>query len=173
MHVVGLASFPLSKSAVYMPSPHSLTDAMAFEAKLGIRNIVLVQPSFYGTDNSCLLESLRQLGSTHARAIVVFDPENINQDTLEEWHSLGVRRVRLNLRSSANPWDRPKILQALKQYADLIKPLGWVLQLYAELEVAEWIEDLVPALGIKVCFDHFGYPELPVSHEDYAHFEIL
>ena len=74
MHVVDPRVFPLSKDAQYQPSPHTLDDAHAFLNQLGIEKMVIVQPSIYGNDNSCTLDGLRRLGTTHGRAVVQFDP---------------------------------------------------------------------------------------------------
>ena len=91
MHVVEPHRFLVSKEAVYQPSTHTLADALAFASTLGLENLVLVQPSVYGTDNSCLLAALADLGPARSRGIVVVDPSNIQSGTLDEWHALGVR----------------------------------------------------------------------------------
>lgn len=66
MHVFGPHSLD-SPTAPYHPIPSSLSQALAFESILGISNIVLVQPSCYGNDNSYLLSARRQLGDRRAR----------------------------------------------------------------------------------------------------------
>ena len=160
MHVMDLSVFPLSPTAQYTPSSHTLDEAMAFEAKIGLRNIVLVQPSFYGTDNGCLLEALQRLGPNCARAVVVVDPRVVSQDTLSEWHELGVRGVRLNLKTTSQSWDRAKVRSETHSYVDLVRHRDWVLQLCAPLDMVEWVFDIIRDSGIKVCFDHFGNPNL-------------
>lgn len=168
MHVVDIASFPLAASAPYRPSAYTLDDALAFEAKLGLGKIVIIQPSFYGFDNSCLLDTLRRLGTSRARGVVVFDPENTSHATLKEWHALGVRGVRLNLQSTSESWDREKIRQVVRRYAEAVKPYGWVMQIYSELKVVSWIADIIETTGVKACFDHFAHP--PLSDEDSSAF---
>lgn len=160
IHVVDLTNYPLSPNALYIPSSHSLSQAVAFEASLGIENFVLVQPSFYGEDNSCMLDALLRLGPERARAVVVFDSLTISPSVLHKWHTSGVRGVRVNLISRNNPLSEAELLNLLNQYADLIRPLGWVLQIFAPLDVIATLEHIVPKLQVKVCFDHFGHPTL-------------
>lgn len=160
MHVLEPQRYPVAANAVYQPSSHPLSEAMAVEASLGIENIVLVQPSIYGTDNSCLLEALRQIGVSRGRGVVVIDPTNVNLQTLSEWHALGVRGVRVNLKSVGKVMSEHELAETLLQHAELVRPLGWIIQLWVPLHMLPVIERLVPQLGVKVCIDHFGGPEL-------------
>ncbi|KLJ07280.1 hypothetical protein EMPG_17227 [Blastomyces silverae] len=178
MHIVEPSSrYPLSATAAYTPSePHSLSDALAFESTLGIRNLVLVQPSIYGYDNSCLLDGLKRLGPRHGRGVVCFDAAAIideerrrgrgnddDEGTLATWHRLGVRGVRLNLVSVPQQLSAGELQRMLHQYADIIRDLGWVLQLYTPMETLPHLVPIVPQLGVKVCLDHFAKPTLPPS----------
>ena len=70
MHVVEPMKYPLAERPQYTPSTFTLGDAMRFEKSVGVRNIVLVQPSIYGTDNSCLLAALRELGADRGRGVL-------------------------------------------------------------------------------------------------------
>ncbi|KAL2831458.1 hypothetical protein BDW59DRAFT_169720 [Aspergillus cavernicola] len=160
MHVTDPQRYPLATDAQYTPKPHSLTDALEFETSIGLRNIVLVQPSIYGTDNSCMLVALMALGPQHARAVVTFDPETINHSTLEEWHKLGVRGVRVNTQSVGRDMGEEELIETLQKYAEVIQPYKWVLQLYVLLRMAIVLEKIVPELGVRVCVDHFGCPDL-------------
>jgi 2-pyrone-4,6-dicarboxylate lactonase len=49
-----------------------------------------VQPSFYGTDNSALLDGLDRLG-TLGRGVAVVDPAVMPRETLADFHRRGVR----------------------------------------------------------------------------------
>ncbi|KAL5335043.1 hypothetical protein BJX70DRAFT_410760 [Aspergillus crustosus] len=159
MHVTDPANYPLTKDALYTPKPHLLPEALAFEASIGIQNIVLVQPSIYGTDNTCMLNALRTLGPRHGRAVVTFDPETITSATLRDWHKLGVRGVRVNTQSVGRHMSDEELVTTLHRYADIIRPLDWVLQLYVPLATATVLEKVVPELGVRVCLDHFGAPD--------------
>jgi len=92
--------------------------------------MVFVQPSIYANDNSCMLDALRAIGPRRARAVVSFDPLTTPSHTLREWHAIGVRGVRLNLQSTGKEMGAQDLSAALLQYANAIRPLHWVLQLY-------------------------------------------
>ncbi|THY54644.1 amidohydrolase [Aureobasidium pullulans] len=159
MHVTS-PDYPLAKTAAYKPSLHSLDHAMAFEKTIAINNIVLVQPSIYGNDNSCLLDALKEIGPERGRGVVAFDPDDIASDTLKQWHALGVRGVRLNFKSTNKPFDPEVVKKTLRKYADIVKPLDWVVELFIDLEQLRFITDVVPELGVKVCIAHFGAPDM-------------
>ncbi|KAL4919631.1 hypothetical protein BDW62DRAFT_199644 [Aspergillus aurantiobrunneus] len=160
MHVVDPVEYPLAEGALYTPKPHRLSQALRFEASTGIRNIVLVQPSIYRTDNSCLLDALRTLGPRHGRAVVAFDCDTIDALTLEKWHGWGVRGVRVNTQSIGKHMGEDELATTLRRHANIIRPYNWVLQLYVPLATAVVLERIVPELGLRVCLDHFGAPDL-------------
>ncbi|EXJ66844.1 uncharacterized protein A1O5_10039 [Cladophialophora psammophila CBS 110553] len=161
MHVVDPTRFPLTANAQYKPHPHTLADAKAFYSKYGIENMVLVQPSIYGDDNSCMLEALDELTPQHGRAVVGLNPETIDTETLEKWHAIGVRGARLNLVSVSREVNEDELRAELQSYAKALRPFNWVLQLYVPLKLALPLVHIVPDLGVKVCIDHFGSPVLP------------
>lgn len=171
MHVFDPDAYPLSPEAAYTPKPHTLPSALAFEASLGLDNIVLVQPSVYGTDNTCLLDALHRLGPRRARAVVALDlpatTTTTSPSTLRAWHAAGVRAVRINLVSPAESatTTTPDLAAAaaaaqhlLRSHADAVRPLGWAVQLYVPLALLDALEPLVPGLGVRVVVDHMGQP---------------
>ncbi|EGD95760.1 hypothetical protein TESG_03226 [Trichophyton tonsurans CBS 112818] len=164
MHIVNPEKYPLAPDAQYVPPIHTLSDAMTFESSVGIKNIVLVQPSIYGFDNSCMLDGLKELGPKQGRAVVSLDPANPpSYDTLKSWNQWGVRGVRLNLQSVGKEMSAGELKEVMHKYADIIRPYGWVLQLYIALQHVPPLVDIVPRLGVTVCLDHFGSPKLPIS----------
>ena len=152
--------------APYQPIPSTVSHARAFESSLGLRNIVLVQPSCYRYDNSYLLAALRQIGDRRARGVVAFDPYNTDLETLRQWHQLGVRGVRLNLKSVDATIDRQAFEKLLRSYANIIRPIDWVLQLYIPMDLVQWLEDFATELNVKICLDHFGSPDLSSQSPD-------
>ncbi|WEW54689.1 hypothetical protein PRK78_000111 [Emydomyces testavorans] len=166
MHIIDPQRYPLAANAQYQPQTHTLSEATQFESTLGIPNLVLVQPSIYGLDNSCLLDALRELGPHHrGRGVVVIDPPNIRPDTLRAWHQLGVRGARLNLQSVGTQLSAEALARSVRQHADIIRALGWVLQLYIPLSSVPALVDVVPGLGVRVCLDHFASPALPATSD--------
>ncbi|KAJ4374540.1 hypothetical protein N0V86_007409 [Didymella sp. IMI 355093] len=134
---------------------------MSFEKTVGISNIVLVQPSIYGNDNSCLLNALRAIGPHHGRGVVGIDPDTIRPEELEEWHKLGVRGVRLNLKSTNVQFTEASLRDTLKRYEKAIKPLNWVLELFIGMEHIPILDRIAEDLSVRLCIAHFGAPKLP------------
>ena len=162
MHIMDGERYPnYSRQNYTLSERYTLSAALAFESTLGIERIVIVQPSCYGTDNSCVIDALRELGPTRGRGVVVFDPDEITESTLREWHQCGVRGVRVNLQSVDKKLDNAELSKLLERYAALIGPLGWVIQFYVPLHVISELEGIVSTLKVRVCFDHFGQPSVP------------
>ena len=120
----------------------------------GTSNGVLVQPSFLGTDNSYLVDCLKQVGG-RLRGIAVVDPA-VSADELRSLDRAGVVGIRLNLVGQPLPelasdeWKR--------LLAD-VKAMGWQVEIQrnaADLAV------LVPHLldhGVAVVLDHYALPD--------------
>lgn len=166
MHVVDPIRYPLAAGAVYQPSSHSLDDALAFQASLGIQKMVLVQPSIYGQDNTCLLDALERAGSHRARGVVVCDPKVTTHEQLSQWHRAGVRGIRLNYASDPITMSFETMRHALLENANMIRPFDWVLQIYLPMEAMSILEAIVPELDVRLCIDHMGKPTLGKSCED-------
>lgn len=155
MHVFG----PLDRYPC-VPHPHyTLPDGALghFQKLLGVldlQNFVIVQPSFYGTDNRCLLDALAEAGAP-ARGVVMIEPET-PQSELERWHGLGVRGVRLDLfKRSAEPLA---VIQAyINEMAAKVAPLGWHLQFYAPGWIVRDLIDFLQTLQTEFVIDHMGY----------------
>ena len=63
VHVVGpIERYPQLPTRTYLAGPAPLNDLRARAVARGISRFVIVQPSFYGTDNTLLLETLDSLG---------------------------------------------------------------------------------------------------------------
>ena len=160
MHVFDLENYDLIPNAIYRPNSYSLEQALEFEATVGIKNIVLVQPSIYGNDNGCLLDALKELGPKRGRGVVAFDPSTTTAEQLQEWHELGVRGARFNVQSSGRTLDPEELAKLLHQYADAVRPLGWVMQAYVPMHLIDLLEPIIPTLGVRFCIDHIGHPNL-------------
>lgn len=155
VHVFGdPRKFPLDPSRIYTPG---LADAEAlrlFRAKHGIGRTVVVQPSVYGEDNSCLLDMLVYFGES-VRGIVSLQPD-VDRSVLLEYQAAGVRGVRLNLETTAHKDDPGIAKRRLEQAARQIKGLGWHLQIYTNLAVIASIGEVISSLPVPVVVDHFG-----------------
>ena len=72
VHVIGAtACYPLVPDRAYTPPEASVEDLKTVHRALHLQRVV-VQPSFYGTDNSCTLDAIKSIGGS-ARGIAVID----------------------------------------------------------------------------------------------------
>ncbi|KAK6506241.1 hypothetical protein TWF506_011160 [Arthrobotrys conoides] len=164
VHVVGdEARYPLHPSHPYRPKPASLASLQTFNTNLhsNITHPVIVSLSVYANDNRCLLDALSDLKtqSAIARGVVGIDPHTIPDSELFQMHELGVRGVRLNLKSSLVELSKPEFEKILYRYADRLKPLKtWALQIHLSLPQVALISDIIPKLGVTTIIDHLAVP---------------
>jgi hypothetical protein len=98
-------------------------------------NIVIVQPSPYGTDNSLILDKLVEYQAEKTprkvRAIAVIDPDNITDIELDRMHQLGVRGIRVNTEATGEKVDYGKVQAQIQRVVVKISTLeNWRCQLY-------------------------------------------
>jgi predicted TIM-barrel fold metal-dependent hydrolase len=115
--------------------------------------VVVVQASAYGTDNSCMLDALKQFGSA-ARGIAVID-DKIPESALDAMEHAGVRGIRINL-ETVGQTDPAVARQSFQAAVERIKNRKWQIGIYTRLSVIEAIKDQVAASPVTVVFDHFG-----------------
>ena len=72
VHIFDPAGFAYASNRVYTPPEATIADLRELQAALHFERVVIVTPSIYGTDNSCTLDAIRQLGA-RARGIAVID----------------------------------------------------------------------------------------------------
>jgi predicted TIM-barrel fold metal-dependent hydrolase len=120
----------------------------------GMSNGVLVQPSFLGTDNSYLVESLKTSGG-RLRGIAVVDP-SVTADELRALDRAGVVGIRLNLVGQSLPDLAAGEWKAL---LGNVKSMGWQVELQRN---ASDLALLAPQLldhGVPVVLDHYALPD--------------
>src|SRR5262245_60885982 len=96
-HVFGPADrYPYDASDLRYRPPHEpLSAYLKLARRLGFARFVLVQPSAYGMDNSCMLDAMAEMAPQVRRGIVHLDEETAPDRQLAEWHRHGVRGVRV------------------------------------------------------------------------------
>ncbi|MGI4797977.1 MAG: amidohydrolase family protein [Janthinobacterium lividum] len=157
VHIIGPPDqYPMVPGRAYTPPQSTVAQLLALRRELGLSRTVLIQPSFYGTDNRALLEGLKQLNGT-ARGIAVLDP-SVPDTELAALDMAGIRGVRLNIESSGGR-DPREVTGALGRFAKRLAPLGWHIQIYATLAVIARIAPDLADLPVPVVFDHFGMPD--------------
>jgi predicted TIM-barrel fold metal-dependent hydrolase len=139
-----LYTFPDGTTAQYL----AMTEA------LGIGRMILVQPTFYGTDNTLLTDTLKRLGPRCGGVVRI--EESATDAELDAFHQLGVRAIRLDLFARAS-WPTPEIIGYIRRMAARATPRGWHLQFYTPGAI---VRDLLPFLAdLEDTFviDHMGY----------------
>ncbi|WP_232532980.1 MULTISPECIES: amidohydrolase family protein [Ramlibacter] len=153
-HVVGdRVAYPMVAERHYTPGPAPHAALLEHLERNGLERVVLVQPSFYGTDNRCLLDSLERLQG-RGRGIAVVDAQ-CTATELADLHARGVRGLRVNVESAGI--RAPDALQdSLLRWADRIGPLGWHLQVYAAPATIAALAPFLARLPVPVVLDHFA-----------------
>lgn len=154
VHVVGdRARYPMVSDRHYTPGPASVKDLKHHMASLSLTRAVIVQPSVYGTDNTCMLDGLRGLEGA-GRGVAVLS-EDASDAQLHDLHVSGVRGLRLNLESVGSR-DTQRMREDMQAWAQRLAPLGWHLQVFASLDVIAEGAPIFDALPVPVVLDHFA-----------------
>jgi predicted TIM-barrel fold metal-dependent hydrolase len=162
VHVVGdPAHYPMLPSRPYTAGLATVGDLRAHLARIGFQRAVIIQPSFYGTDNRCLLDALHEMEGD-ARGIAVLDL-SVSDAELARMDEEGVRGIRLNLESHGLGAGAD-LQGTLERWAQRIADLGWHLQVYAAWSVIQSCLPWLGALPVPVVIDHFGL--VPVAGEE-------
>jgi predicted TIM-barrel fold metal-dependent hydrolase len=154
VHIVGdPGQFPLSPTRTYRPGIAELATLERAARPLGIDRFVIVQPSFYGTDNSALLQALDTLGE-RGRGIAVVDPARVPGAELAAMAARNVRGLRINLYSS--PGEPGALAEAFTAQADLARPHGWHVEVIAPIAVLAQAAPILESSPVPVVIDHYG-----------------
>ncbi len=152
VHVFDPKRFPYWQGRTYTPEPATVAELRQVLQALKLERVVVVQGTPYGTDNSCVVASVRELGS-RGRGVAIID-EKTPEAALDDMHQAGVRGVRLSLNAAADP---ATARQRLKMTVDRLKTRkNWSLQLSANAATYEILRDELMALPMTLVVDHFG-----------------
>jgi predicted TIM-barrel fold metal-dependent hydrolase len=156
-HIIGdPATFPFAADRVYTPETASPEEMSALHRALHIQRVVIVTPSFYGTDNSATLYGMKARGG-NARGVAVID-ERTGESELTTMDRAGITGVRINL-ATVGQTDPIVARRRFQSSIHRIRHLGWHIQMNTNLNVISGLKDLVAASPLPVVFDHFGGAE--------------
>lgn len=149
------ATAPAVAGARYRPVYEAALAALrARWADAGITHGVLVQPSFFGADNSELLAALAS-DPRHLRGVAAVHPL-FDDTSLRRMHAAGVRAIRLNLRGIGD-WGQYAKPSWGALFA-LVHSLGWRVEVFVDPGHAPDVVPILAAIPIPVVFDHFAVP---------------
>jgi predicted TIM-barrel fold metal-dependent hydrolase len=153
VHVIGPKQrFPLARERSYTPKDALAYELKAMLARLGMARVVLVQPSFYRTDNSCMLDAMAQMDD--ARGVAVLAPQTGDEE-LDALDEQGIRGLRVNIASTGNPPIKT-IKADITAAANLCERHGWHVQMFVNAATLEALAPFVAGLPVHTVFDHFG-----------------
>lgn len=156
VHVVGPLQRAPQASGRHYTAAEASVDELRSVVPAEVSRFVVVQPSFYGTDNQVTLDAVAALQGK-GRAVIVIDPRTATAAQLEDFHARGVRGLRINL-NSALADDAREIAGELALHGPLAQAMGWHLELVLPLDTLVRTSDLIAAAPVPVVIDHFGLP---------------
>ena len=155
-HVFGPSDvYPYDPGRSYTPpdAPYAVYRKML--DVLGVERACLVQPSVHGTDNTAMLDAIKESGGAF-RGIAVIE-SGVTDAELQRLHDGGVRGLRLNLQ-----FDGRNALEGIDRTAERIAPMGWHLQFLANIANFADVLSGLRQLPVDVLFDHLGH--MPTTH---------
>jgi predicted TIM-barrel fold metal-dependent hydrolase len=169
-HIHGpVDQFPWFAGRVYTPELALPEEMAQMHAKLGVKRVVIVTPSVYGTDNAATLWGMKARGND-ARGVVVIGDKTSEAD-LDAMHAAGVRGIRINLNTGGTN-DPVVARQRFKTGVDRLKTRGWHVQIYTNLAMIAELKDDIANSPIPVVCDHFGGAKAALG-PDQPHFADL
>src|SRR4051812_14215430 len=156
VHIVGpTGRYPQIATRTYLAGEAPLDALRRLGAARGITRFVIVQASFYGADNTLLLESLDALGPG-GRGVAVIDPARTPAATLSELARRGVRGLRLNLYSTAAGRDVKRLDDTFSTLAMVAASLNWHVEVIANSDVLIAAGEVFARSPVPVVLDHYG-----------------
>src|SRR5216684_9211994 len=148
MHIYD-SRFPIAPNATLKPADAKPDDYRLLQKRIGTTRNVVVQPSTYGTDNSCTLDGMAKLGSA-VRGVAVVDTI-VSDAELKRLNGLGVRGIRFNLVQAG-----ATTVEMLEPLSKRVNDLGWHVQIHMLGDGIVKIEDTLQRLPSPIVFDHMG-----------------
>jgi D-galactarolactone isomerase len=155
--------FPVAPYATLKPGDATVDDYRLLQKRTGTTRNVVVNPSTYGTDNSCTLDAMAKIGAT-ARGVAVVDA-SVTDAELKRLHDLGIRGIRFNLVQSG-----ATTIDMLEPLSKRVNDLGWHVQIHMLGDAIVENASLFERLPSPIVFDHLARIPEPAGtdHPAYA-----
>jgi len=151
VHIVGPPDrYPQVAERTYLADIATLKQLGNVSSTRAVRRFVIVQPSFYGVDNSLLLESLDALAGRGC-GVGVINPRVTSARTLATYAAQGVRGLRINLYS---PLREKAPLS--HRFSGIANELNWHIEVIASLSTLSENATLLEKSPVPVVIDHYG-----------------
>jgi len=135
----------------------------------GVTSALLTAPSFYGPDNTLLLQALDD-AKGRLRGTVIVDPAVITRQALTAMRDRGACGVRLNWIRRDNLPDSASA-DYLKLF-ETLRDLDMHVEVFLEGELLKQVVPNIQRGGPKIVIDHFGHPD-PKMGGDSEGFQYL
>ncbi len=153
VHIVGPTDrYPQLANRTYLAGVATVDELESSAAPNGVGRFVIVQPSFYGTDNRLLLQSLNVLAG-RSRGVAVIDQATSRQ-ALVGFVEQGVRGLRLNLYSRIGD-DTPLDLR-IKAIEEPAHATNCHIEVIAPLKMLAENARLLARSRVPIVIDHYG-----------------
>ena len=156
MHVFGPAEgYPAATGARYTLPQASAQSYARTAAAIGIERAVFVQPSFYGSDNSFLLDQLDLYPDTR-RGVVIIGHDTSSTE-LSAWNARGVRAMRLDFfKARADGSSIRELERNLLCSCDRAAQLGWSVDLYVPGAICWALAPVFEEASCPLTIAHMG-----------------
>lgn len=130
----------------------TVPDYRLLQQRIGTTRTVIVQPKNFGTDNTCTLDAIAQLGIANARGIAVVHP-SVTDEQLRVLDAGGIRGLRFSI---WNPADTVTTVDMIEPLAKRIQAFGWHVQLHMSSDQLVANAALFDRLPCPMVIDHMG-----------------
>lgn len=155
-HILGpIAKYAYSPARVYTPPDCLLSDYQKMLATLGVERAVLVQPSVYGSDNSVMLDAMKDAGSAFRGVAVV--ENDISNAALKALNATGVRGVRVNIVDVKDRKPGTLPMTELTALATRIAPMGWHMEFLMHCDEFPDMDRTFTDFPVDIVLGHLGY----------------
>jgi predicted TIM-barrel fold metal-dependent hydrolase len=158
-HIFEPDRFPFAEGRHFTPSRASFEQLKSFEESIGVEHVCIAHGFSYGADCTSLLYYLERFAG-HARGICVLDLDTVTNELLDQYHTAGVRSIRLDF-FRHNAIDSVDVqARLMKQTAERLvqwgKP-GWSIQIQQpHLDFWPRLSEVIRQSPIPVVVDHFA-----------------
>lgn len=152
VHIYGpQEKYPHGPEPGYIPNPATMEQLRAMLKVIGCDRAVIVQPSYYGYDNSCTVDAV--VASAGRFRGVASVPPDVGDAELERLWKAGIRGIRMNLKGNNGQADT----SILKPLAERLKGTGMHMQLYFYADRMPRLDEDLAKLPVEAVIDHIGY----------------
>ena len=151
-HIFGPGDkYPYAADRTYTPPDAPLSRFKELQTTLGLERAVLVNASCHGSDNTVIVDAIAQSGGRY-RGVANSD-ETFTEQDFQKLHDAGFRGVRFNF---VKHLGGVPDMSEFHRVVELIKPLGWHLDLHFDAVDLVGFDGMLKALPVPFIIDHMG-----------------